>query len=164
MPFCGVPPQGVIDKALAASGRFLRLRTVSRLYRSPAWPDPSDPPFINAVALVETDLSPAALLAAFHTVEAGFGRRRERKNAPRTLDIDLIDYEGVIRTADDGSGPILPHPRAARRDFVLAPLAEIAPDWRHPVSGESAAALLARLPSHEAIALETERGSCFAAQ
>jgi 2-amino-4-hydroxy-6-hydroxymethyldihydropteridine diphosphokinase len=83
------------------------------------------------------------LLQCLHAIEASFGRKREERNAPRTLDLDLIDFDGRIR--DDA--PILPHPRVAERGFVLVPLADIAPDWRHPVSGLSIRDLIDRLPA-----------------
>jgi 2-amino-4-hydroxy-6-hydroxymethyldihydropteridine diphosphokinase len=113
------------------------LKTVSSLYESPAWPDPSDPPFVNAVAEIETDMGPEALLAALHAIEAGFGRRRSLRNAPRTLDLDLLAYHDEVR-AGAGGGLVLPHPRIAERAFVLVPLAEIAPGWLCPVTGETA--------------------------
>jgi 2-amino-4-hydroxy-6-hydroxymethyldihydropteridine diphosphokinase len=116
----------------------------SRLYRSPAWPDPSDPEFVNAVARVETNLDPAALLARLHALEASFGRVRREVNAPRTLDLDLIDYDG--RISAPGAVPIVPHPRMDKRAFVLLPLADVAPNWRHPASGRAIAELIAALP------------------
>ena len=73
------------------------------------------------------------------------GRLRSAPNAPRTLDLDLLDYDGRIMA----SGVILPHPRMAERSFVLVPLAEIAPDWRHPVSGKGIGELLACLPDRD---------------
>ncbi|GAB4521156.1 MAG: 2-amino-4-hydroxy-6-hydroxymethyldihydropteridine diphosphokinase [Amphiplicatus sp.] len=142
-PFGLLAPAGIILSALGALGRVANVRAASRLYASPAWPDPAEPPFVNAVARLETALSAEALLAALHAVEAGFGRRRGRPNAPRTLDLDLLDYCGMTRAADAASPLILPHPRLAQRAFVLAPLAEVAPAWRHPTTGETAAALAA---------------------
>jgi 2-amino-4-hydroxy-6-hydroxymethyldihydropteridine diphosphokinase len=114
----------------------------SGFYRSAAWPDPNDPPFVNAVAAVETDLSPAALLAELHEVEAAFGRRRSMPNAPRTLDLDLLDYHGRV---EEGP-PHLPHPRMETRAFVLIPLQEVAPLWVHPVSRRTISELIVRLP------------------
>ncbi len=81
-------------------------------------------------------------MALLHRTETSFGRQRAKKNAPRTLDLDLIDYDGRV---EEGP-PVLPHPRLADRAFVLVPLADIAPDWRHPKSGQSIAELIAVLP------------------
>lgn len=114
---------------------------VSRFFASAAWPDPSDPLFVNAVARVRTDLGPGELMAALHSIEAQFGRERRARNAPRTIDIDIVDYEGRVESGAEG--PSLPHPRAHERAFVLAPLLDVAPDWRHPVSGTPARDLLA---------------------
>ena len=75
-------------------------------------------------------------------IEARFGRVRPYPNAPRTLDLDLLDLDGLVRQSPD---PVLPHPRMAERAFVLLPLCDIAPGWMHPVLGLSAAELLARL-------------------
>jgi 2-amino-4-hydroxy-6-hydroxymethyldihydropteridine diphosphokinase len=110
----------------------LIVKAKSSVWRSVAWPDPSKPPYLNAVALVETALEPAELLAALHDLEARFGRRRTAVNESRVLDLDLIAYgRRVISTPE----LVLPHPRAAERLFVMGPLAEIAPDWRHPQTG-----------------------------
>lgn len=156
LPFCGRLPQEILPRAVAAIGRFCRVQAVSRLYASPAWPDPADPPFVNAVISVASDLSPEALLAALHAIEAGFGRRRTRRYGPRTLDLDLLDYHGRTDAGIASARPILPHPGLAERDFVLKPLAEIAPDWRHPTSGRSAAELLGRLADSAARPLACE--------
>jgi 2-amino-4-hydroxy-6-hydroxymethyldihydropteridine diphosphokinase len=144
------PPRITIALALTAlAAQNVRVLKVSAFYATPAWPDPSEPPFVNAVALVETKLPPAALLALLHTIETQFGRLRSRPNAPRTLDLDLIDYDGRV---DEGP-PILPHPRAADRAFVLKPLADVAPDWVHPVTKTTVAALLACLPPGDVVAV-----------
>jgi 2-amino-4-hydroxy-6-hydroxymethyldihydropteridine diphosphokinase len=129
----------VLEAALA---RFapagLNLVRRSRWWRSVAWPDPAEPDYLNGVALVETSLPPGETLATLHRIEAELGRERHARNAARTLDLDLIAHG---RTVVDRGEVQLPHPRAAERYFVMGPLAEIAPDWRHPVSGETAAAL-----------------------
>jgi 2-amino-4-hydroxy-6-hydroxymethyldihydropteridine diphosphokinase len=132
---------------LAAALRRLRaegvaITAVSRFYRTPAWPNRADPPFVNAVAAVATSLEPKLLMELLHAIETAYGRTRGVKNAPRSLDLDLIDYAGRV---EDGP-PILPHPRLSERAFVLVPLADIAPNWRHPVTGRSLAELIGSLP------------------
>ena len=112
----------------------------SSWWRSAAWPDPNDPPFLNGVVIVHTAHDPHALMAALDRIEEVFGRQRGAANAPRTLDLDLIAYG---RTTGDLDGLILPHPRAAERLFVMGPLAEIAPGWVHP-DGETAETLAGR--------------------
>ncbi len=107
----------------------------SSWWRSAAWPNPSDPDYINGVALVEPRLSPLATLHALQRIELSLGRERSVTNAPRTIDLDLIAHG---RTVLQHPELTLPHPRADDRLFVMGPLAEIAPDWTHPVSGETA--------------------------
>jgi 2-amino-4-hydroxy-6-hydroxymethyldihydropteridine diphosphokinase len=136
--------------ALQTPGITLLCR--SRLYRSAAWPDPSEPEFVNAVISVMTDLDASELLARLHALETEFGRERRKPNAPRPLDLDIVDHAG--RVSAPGETPVLPHPRMADRAFVLLPLAEIAPDWRHPVTGASIADLVRALPDpHAAVPL-----------
>lgn len=110
----------------------------SSWWSSAAWPDPSDPPFLNGVVQIRTAHDAHALMAALGRIEDAFGRQRSVANAPRTLDLDLIAYG---RLTGDLDGLILPHPRAHQRLFVMGPLAEIAPDWIEPVSGLRAADL-----------------------
>lgn len=131
-------PAETLERALVRlSAEGLRIVKRSRLWRSAAWPDAADPPFLNAVARIETALSPAKALAVLHRIEAEAGRARGLRNAPRPLDLDLVAWG---RRVEPGP-PALPHPRAAERRFVMGPLAEIAPGWRHPATGEGAAAL-----------------------
>lgn len=124
-------------KALDEAG--LKVVARSSWWLSAAWPDPSDPPYLNGVAIVETDLGPAEVLHILHAVERRFGRERHIANAPRTLDLDLIAYG---REVLDG-GVTVPHPRAHQRRFVMGPLAEIAPVWVHPKLGQRAENLAA---------------------
>ena len=121
-------------QSLAGAGFQIIAR--SRWWRSQAWPNPADPPFLNGVCLVETDLGPVQALEVLHGLELEFGRDRHLANAPRTLDLDLIAYGRTVSAA-----PSLPHPRAHERRFVMAPLAEIAPDWVHPTLGRRASDL-----------------------
>jgi 2-amino-4-hydroxy-6-hydroxymethyldihydropteridine diphosphokinase len=144
LAFQGQPVQAVMQAALERlAGEGLEPLARSGWWRSAAWPDPSEPPFLNAVVLVRTALSPRGAMEALQRVETAFGRERGAANAPRTLDLDLIAYG---REVMDEPGLTLPHPRAAERRFVMGPLAEIAPAWRHPVSGETAQVLAERAP------------------
>ena len=112
----------------------------SSWWSSQAWPDPSDPPFLNGVAVVSTAQDASTLMQTLGRIEDLFGRVRTARNAPRTLDLDLIAYG---RLSGDLNGLILPHPRAADRLFVMGPLAEVAPEWTHPVCGRRARDLAA---------------------
>jgi 2-amino-4-hydroxy-6-hydroxymethyldihydropteridine diphosphokinase len=138
-------PKAAVEAAIRALESVdIQVVAQSRLYRSTAWPDPSDPEFVNAVACVETALPASVLLARLHEIEAAFGRERRHVNAPRTLDLDIVDYGGMVSAP--GEAPILPHPRLADRAFVLLPLMNIAPDWRHPATGQTIDELIAALP------------------
>ncbi len=126
--------QAAVD-ALPAAG--FDVTACSGWWRSVAWPDANDPPFLNAVVLARTRLSPHEALAALRTLEIAFGRERRRVNAPRTLDLDLLGYGDLLLDDPDLT---LPHPRARDRLFVMGPLAELAPEWRWP-DGATAATL-----------------------
>ena len=144
----GTPAEG-LDAALGALGENgIRSAARSRWYRSAPLPPATGPWFVNGVIRAETALDPVPLMACLLRIEAAFGRRRSVAGANRPLDLDLLDYHGRVldRAADeDGPALLLPHPRLAERAFVLAPLLEVAPDWRHPVSGAAAANMLQAL-------------------
>jgi len=149
----GASPLEICRRAAIAMDALpgLRLRGLSRWYRTAPVPASDQPDFVNGVAHLEGAIAPADLLAALQEIEARAGRRRGvvpgAINAARVLDLDIVAMGQLVRAAPD---PVLPHPRAHLRGFVLAPLAEVAPSWRHPLLHCSAqgllAALLAALP------------------
>ena len=144
------PPLAACEAALAAlPGAGVGVRRRARWYRSAPQPPSDQPWFINGVAEVETALSAAKLLAVLHRIEEDFGRRRRVKNEPRVIDLDLLAYGGLVSAP--GNLPILPHPGLAERAFVLLPLAELTPEWRHPRSGLSVSAMIAELPPGGAV-------------
>ncbi|MGZ8352181.1 MAG: 2-amino-4-hydroxy-6-hydroxymethyldihydropteridine diphosphokinase [Allosphingosinicella sp.] len=130
-------PAETVRAAAAAIGaeRLSRVRLTSAL-------GPAGRGFANAVALVASDLDPPALLARLKRTEREFGRRAGRRWGPRVLDLDIVLWS---QGAWGGDGLIVPHPEFRRRRFVLEPLAEIAPDWRDPITGATVRQLLHRL-------------------
>ncbi|WP_316014765.1 2-amino-4-hydroxy-6-hydroxymethyldihydropteridine diphosphokinase [Roseobacter sp. HKCCA0434] len=144
-------PAGAPDATLdAALDRIAELGTglrASRYHSSPAWPAGSGPDYVNAAASITSQMGAEALLAALHAIEADLGRVRGRRWAARASDLDLLggddlvspDAETVRAAIDAGPSEtppatlLLPHPRLHERAFVLVPLMEVAPDWRHPL-------------------------------
>jgi 3-oxoacyl-[acyl-carrier protein] reductase len=136
-----------LDRAilrLRAEPGIVVLRVSSYYETAPVGGPPGQSAYLNAAVAIDTSLQPEQLLRALFEIERAAGRVRGELNAPRTLDLDILLYEKVVRTAPD---PILPHPRMHERRFVLEPLVEIAPDAPHPVLKRSAAELLASLPA-----------------
>lgn len=137
------PEHGAPARTLEAALDELALRGVghsarSRWFASPPWPASlsGQPWYVNGAAALETALGPDELLRTLHEVEWAFGRVRTERWAPRRIDLDLIAFHGVSVSARGVHGvAALPHPRMSQRAFVLLPLKDIAPDWRHPVSG-----------------------------
>lgn len=155
-----------IDRIRAGLTGAERLRGQSALYRTPCFPAGAGPDFVNAVIDLDLSGAPRAILDRLHALEAAFGRRRLRRWGGRTLDLDLLDVGGAVlpdvstfsywrdlaesrQGADAPDQLIAPHPRLQDRAFVLVPLRDAAPDWRHPVSGLGAAEMLARLDPDE---------------
>jgi 2-amino-4-hydroxy-6-hydroxymethyldihydropteridine diphosphokinase len=137
--------------------RGVRIEAVSGLYETAALGSARQAPYRNAVALVSTRLSAPSLLRVLKEIEARAGRRGGRPWGARTLDLDILDYKGMRlnwerRSKGQPREPnrplVLPHAGIADRPFVLRPLLDIAPDWRHPVTKESAKALWRRVSKH----------------
>ena len=143
-----------------------RIIAQSRWYGTPAWPKGSGPDFLNGALALEFTGTPLELIAHMHAVEAEFGRRREIRWGPRTCDLDLIGIDDLVLpnleafraemerpdAEAQASAPdelLLPHPRMHKRGFVLVPLCDVAPDWRHPVLGRTVRELCDDLPEEE---------------
>ncbi|MDR3538663.1 MAG: 2-amino-4-hydroxy-6-hydroxymethyldihydropteridine diphosphokinase [Acetobacteraceae bacterium] len=145
----GVSPLEACRRAVAALDLLpnMRVKGLSRWYETAPVPPSGQPPYVNAVVHLVVDrggsVDPALLLARLMEIEQAAGRARGAANAARTLDLDIIAMGALVRAAPD---PILPHPRAHQRAFVLVPLRDVAPGWVHPVFGLSVDALLADLP------------------
>ncbi len=142
-------PTETLEAALTAlEKRGVEILARSPWYESQPVPDDGQPWYINGVVSVKTDHEPHALLSTLLDVEKSFGRVREVRWASRTVDLDILDYDGLVKTDDDTL--TLPHPRMHERRFVVEPLCDIAPDWCHPTLNLSAKDILAALP-HEPI-------------
>jgi 2-amino-4-hydroxy-6-hydroxymethyldihydropteridine diphosphokinase len=147
-PRYGTPLDTLTAALTALEAERIQVATRSAWYRTEPVPRSDQPWFVNAVASLTTHLSARDLLAMLQAVERQFGRLRRERNAARVLDLDLLDYQGQVT---ETPSLVLPHPRLHQRRFVLQPLAEIAPDWRHPLSGLTAEQLLSRLVAKQPI-------------
>jgi 2-amino-4-hydroxy-6-hydroxymethyldihydropteridine diphosphokinase len=147
--------EGHLERGLAAlSARGVHLTAVSSIYETEPVGGPAQGPYLNLVAAGETSLAPEALMRAALEAEAEAGRVRTVRNAPRTLDVDILFHGDLLLRTD---ALTLPHPRLHERRFVLAPLAELAPSLRHPALGQTVAELLAACPDHSRVEVRPGR-------
>lgn len=177
----GDPVQTILVSLAHIHARLGRIVSISRFFQTPAFPKGSGPDFVNAAVAISSALSPEDLLAGLHQIEAEAGRAREVRWAARTLDLDLIAVEDAIRPdastqrdwmalAQDRQGReapsrlILPHPRLQDRGFVLIPLADICPGWRHPVLGRTVREMVDALPEGDKAAICPVRAGFSACQ
>lgn len=134
----------------------LRVVQTSSIWRTAPVPVSDQPWYKNAVACIETDLNPKDLLKALKTLERDFGRREGDRNAARVLDLDILDYKGLISQSDH---LILPHPRLHERGFVLYPLQEIAPYWVHPTLKLSIDYLIGQLSVDQTVEISADQAA-----
>ena len=127
----GTHPIKICNKAIWSLQQYsIKVNKQSKWYNSEAIPKSNQPNFFNCVVIASTNLNEYDVLKNLHKIEAEFGRRRNKINAPRSIDLDLIDYSNKVCK---NNKLIIPHPRAHLRKFVMGPLAEINPDWIHPI-------------------------------
>ena len=144
------PREGCVAAVSALADEGVHLSALSHWYESAPVPISDQPWYLNAVAEATTELDASSTLAALHYIERRFGRVRTERNAARVLDLDLLDFAGMV---SDASYLALPHPRLHERAFVLLPLGELCPDWVHPASGIKIQDLIAMIPANQQIRL-----------
>lgn len=137
-----IDPEDNFVGALNALNGTMRVRSIGRVYRTPPWGYTEQKDFLNTVVAIEQVPEPAVLLEALLAIENRLGRVRTVTNGPRTIDLDLLFYEQLIINSDRLT---VPHPRLHERAFVLVPLCDLVPEFRHPVLGESMLELLVKV-------------------
>ncbi len=153
------PPEATLRAAIAeVEARGIVVLAVSSIWLTAPVPISDQPWYRNAVIAVQTEMEAKALMGVLHEVERGFGRVRVpgERDAPRLLDLDLIAYNDEVFEED---GLVVPHPRMHLRAFVLRPLAEVAPRWRHPVLGLFVSELIETMPEGQDIEISQERAA-----
>jgi 2-amino-4-hydroxy-6-hydroxymethyldihydropteridine diphosphokinase len=139
------PPKSTLEHVLTLfPDRGLRVLARSPWYESAPVPASDQPWYVNGVVRVATALSAQEVLSQLHGIEAELGRQRVEQNEARSVDLDIIAFGKMVLNGPPP--PIVPHPRMRERAFVLRPLADLAPDWRHPATGERIGELIAGLP------------------
>ena len=147
-------PEETLEAAIAKlQGAGLEVLKRSRIWLTAPVPASDQPWYRNMVISVKTEMGAEELMALLLSVEEDFGRVRAERNAPRSIDLDIIAYDEDVQNTDLLS---LPHPRMHQRAFVLYPLAEIAPEWQHPVLGLSVSDMIEQLPQGQDIKLLDE--------
>ena len=152
LPSAYGPPEATLREAIARVGQLGEVRAVSSFHDTAPVGYADQPRFLNAALLLETELAPVELMSAMLAIERALGRDRAASapKGPRSLDLDLLLYDALaLHTPATADHPALtlPHPEMHQRRFVLAPLAEVAPEMIHPTSGKSIAGLLGELPA-----------------
>ncbi|AXT26984.1 2-amino-4-hydroxy-6-hydroxymethyldihydropteridine diphosphokinase [Ruegeria sp. AD91A] len=163
----GNSPAVTLQSALDALSRHnVMIRSVSRFFATPCFPAGAGPDYVNAAALIATEKSPSQVLQALHEVEQEFGRERVQRWGMRTLDLDLVCFEDQVlpdravfdrwltlpaesQRQEAPDQLVLPHPRLQDRAFVLVPMADIVPEWRHPVLDLTVSEMIQALPAAE---------------
>jgi 2-amino-4-hydroxy-6-hydroxymethyldihydropteridine diphosphokinase len=165
------PSDTLVAALESLSRRGLMPVAVSRLYLTPCFPAGAGPDYVNAAARLQADLAPADLMNVLHEVEAEFGRERRQRWGMRTLDLDLIaaddqvlpdrqtwaEWAGMTAVEQTRRTPdrlVLPHPRLVDRAFVLVPLSDVAPEWVHPVTGQTVEQMRDALPAADLAAIQ----------
>lgn len=141
-------PKCAVTRAIAELAHHnIRVEYVSSLLVTAPYGVTNQPDFVNAVISVRTAMSPQTLMRVLHEIERQAGRKRTKRWGPRTLDLDLVDYHGrILKPKTRSIKPlVLPHPGTELRSFVLGPLLEVAPTWKHPVTHRPAQVSLRRL-------------------
>ncbi len=162
----GAPQFTIIETLRRIPSDSVGIVKTSRFYATPAFPAGSGPDFVNALTFVETELEPQDLLNYLHDIERQLGRQRHERWSARTIDLDLVAYEDMVLPSVESykkwrdlpleaqktmapEALVLPHPRLQDRSFVLGPLCDVAPEWRHPVLDLTAEEMFAARPNEE---------------
>ena len=133
-----------LQRAIAALQAHFTITAISPVYATEPWGDTDQPTFLNVCVAAKTTVPPRDALRLIKAIEADMGREPTRRWGPRLIDIDILFYDKLILADEELT---IPHPRIAERAFVLAPLADIIPDFRHPQTGETIEEMLDRLGS-----------------